>query len=70
MYVLNDSLAHINILYKYDDATLIYKHGHMIALSFNSSVEGISRMQGYLIQHVEYHLFHLVAYLCHLSRKK
>lgn len=51
---INDSLAHINILYKYDDATLICKQGHVITIYFDCLSVGFERLQDYLTKHTEY----------------
>lgn len=51
---INDSLANINILYKYDDATLICKQGHVITIYFDCLSVGFERLQDYLTKHTEY----------------
>ena len=51
---INDSLAHINILYKYDDATLICKQDHVITIYFDCLSVGFERLQDYLTKHTEY----------------
>lgn len=52
--LINNSLAHVDILYKYDDVTLICKQGHVITIYFDCIENGIAKLQDYLTKHTEY----------------